>query len=154
MCPKKKMLDEEPTMAGKKMQDETPTMDESITYVLMIDLSEESTRRKANNDCNAYGWEKPRGNSNFHKSHAWAKSGNVPPYQKSVLLTVPRLTHDFDDDGFLAGNLHQKSKPVAQVISRYEQLYQKGYYTFHSWSRDQLYLKFLIVQMPKKYTEM
>ena len=120
MCPKKKMLDEEPTMAGKKMQDETPTMDESITYVLMIDLSEESTRRKANNDCNAYGWERPRGNKNFHKTHIGAENGNIPPYHKSVGLSAPRSTHGFhDEDVILAGNLHhQKSKPVAQVIKK------------------------------------
>ena len=81
------------------MLDETPT---KVDYVLKKDLSEENTRQIPNNDCNAYGWERPRGNNNFHKSHARAESGNVPPYQKSVVLTVPRLIHDFDNDVFFS----------------------------------------------------
>ena len=79
MCLKKEMLDEKLRMAGKKMLDETPT---KVDYVLKKDLSEENTRQIPNNDCNAYGWGRPRGNNNFHKSHARAESGISFPIKR------------------------------------------------------------------------
>ena len=89
-------------------------------YVLKVDASEENAERNTVDDHNAYDWESPRGNNNFHKNHVRAENGYISPYQKGVCLTAPRSTHGFhDEDVILAGNLHhQKSKPVAQVIKK------------------------------------
>ena len=47
-----------------------------------------------------------------------AKDKIHPPYQKSVDLTAPHSTHVFhEEDVTLARNLHQKSKPVAQIAA-------------------------------------
>ena len=35
-------------------------------YALNVNASEENSGQNTNNDCNGYGWERPRGINNFH----------------------------------------------------------------------------------------